>query len=541
MSEAAINRALGWLSTHGKHAAVLVVAADLPPAVPSGMLYSSVAAASNLRRLQLPQQHSLVRLAPVLGQLQQLQYLEAHVALVRKLDGAPSTEEDAHGLGVFVDDTGNHWLDLPDLQQQLCPRLTHFCLLVDASSGGLWFDEQLPQLLPARLQQLELVGPCSHGCRLQSHFLSHLTGLEQLLLQRTDIALDGSHGGLDALERHLAGVQQLCVVNPEGTLTGSEVLQHLAPKLADYSSQLFQLEEGTAARLVRLSRLELGLEAPLSQQTIAAMGALKLQELRVVSSGRNLAVVAQLAAGMPTLCSMQLRGDVGFVGSPMFPGAAVWKEELTAALEQCTQLTSLHLAASYRVTERNRHLLTLSRHFVGVPQQLVELRCLSVPSELLEQQQGAWLAPLTALTRLCLDLPLCVQYQGRLPVPREGEQQDDVPLQALVTEVLQKVQDWPASLQQVEVRVSPELRVTQPVMPRGMRRHKAAAQRELKWISSRITGAKRMCWEHTPEAPAGGRFSVWVERQEGKAAGWGRPLPPCPHLPGVWELQELNC
>jgi hypothetical protein len=111
-----------------------------------------------------------------------------------------------------------------------------------------------------------------------------------------------------------------------------------------------------------------------------------------------------------------------------------------------------------------------------------------------------------ALTRLCVDLP-----SNKAPwVYKEAK---DAPQQAMtvpdmVQELLQQVQEWPASLQQVEV-----------------------------WVSSDDTGAKRMCWQHTPAVPAGGRFTVWVEQREGKAAGWTRPLRPCPHLPGVWELQ----
>jgi hypothetical protein len=197
---------------------------------------------------------------------------------------------------------------------------------------------------------------------------------------------------------------------------------------------------------------------------------------------------------MPTLRSLQLQGDVG---------DSMRQEQLSAALEQCRQLTSLGLAVALPSADTT----PCTQPFLPVPQQLTGLRCLRVPAELLEQQQGAWLAPLTALNRLCLDLPSHMgHWEFRLL--RKAEQPGE-PMQALVTEVLQQVQEWPASLQQVEV-----------------------------WVTAGSTGAKRMAWEYVSEAPVGGRFSVWLEQLEGKGAGWGRPLRPCPHLPGVWELQE---
>jgi hypothetical protein len=33
------------------------------------------------------------------------------------------------------------------------------------------------------------------------------------------------------------------------------------------------------------------------------------------------------------------------------------------------------------------------------------------------------------------------------------------------------------------------------------------------------------------------KVAIWMEQHDSSAASWSRPLRPCPHLPGVWELQ----
>jgi hypothetical protein len=515
MSEAAIERALGWLATHGKHIDVLVMAAEMPPAVPSGMLYSSVAAAANLQRLELPQQHSLVHLAPVLGQLQQLQHLEAHVAMVcHPAEEAYRREEGDSGQGIFVDHSGDLWLDLPDLRQQLCPRLTHLRLLVDPAATSLWLDEGLPVLLPPRLQQLELVGlrECGYSW-VQSRLLSHLTSLQQLTLQRIDIGVEHSRGGLASLAQDLASLQQLRVWDPRQTMATNKVLQHLSLNIIDYNSRPFTIYAAAVTGLVGLTRLELQGEMP---ARVAALTEIQLQELALrASDSVSLVKAARLASRVPTLRHLQLQSTAL---------NETWAQEmLWASLEQCTQLTSLHLAISMSYTS--------TPPFLAVPQQLAGLRCLRVPAQLLEQEAGAWLAPLTALTRLCLDLPsrmlqhwcgelpqvvfkkpLAVEYSDFNPVvvqqAAQQVQEGAQGVKAVVTEVLQQVEEWPASLQQVVVQVS-----------------------------SGCVGPKRMSFQFTPEGSAGGPFAVWVEQQEGEAAGWARPLHPCPHLPGVWELQ----
>jgi hypothetical protein len=229
MSEAAVARSLAWLAKHGKQTGVLVVVAGLPRGVHQDTLYTSVASLSNLRRLEAHQEHSLVRLAPVLKHLPQLQHLEAHVAMACHPAGG----------GIFVDQTWRWWPKVPALRQQLDPQLTHLRLLVEPVSDGLWLDGRLPRLLPASLQHLQLVGVGrSPFTGVSSRFLSHLTSLQQRTLHEVQVGVEESHGVTAAVAEDLPALQQLQVTACRlgCTLADNELLQALAPKITDYSS-----------------------------------------------------------------------------------------------------------------------------------------------------------------------------------------------------------------------------------------------------------------------------------------------------------------
>jgi hypothetical protein len=146
-------------------------------------------------------------------------------------------------------------------------------------------------------------------------------------------------------------------------------------------------------------------------------------------------------------------------------------------------------------------------------QQLTGLRSLTVPSELLQREQGAWLAPLTALTRLSVALrdmrALLMDVFGRPEGAAPAESQAEPSSIRLVQQVLADVWVWPASLQQVVF-----------------------------WVAGADTNPQPMCWLFGPTATSSAQFTVWVEQPSGLAPGWARPFRPCPHLPGVWELQE---
>jgi hypothetical protein len=46
-----------------------------------------------------------------------------------------------------------------------------------------------------------------------------------------------------------------------------------------------------------------------------------------------------------------------------------------------------------------------------------------------------------------------------------------------------------------------------------------------------------MCWQLPASGPSSAHVTAWMELQDKSAAGWSRPFRPCPHLPGLWELQ----
>jgi hypothetical protein len=127
---------------------------------------------------------------------------------------------------------------------------------------------------------------------------------------------------------------------------------------------------------------------------------------------------------------------------------------------------------------------------------------------MLVQDGGSWLSVFTQLTRLEVTLT-GASLQG-LPVLVFGQQQQRPRSVVAAQGYLEQVQQWPASLQQVMFWVE------QPLISPG-------------FLPS--------CWEYEPPSLDGKQLSVWVEAQDGAATNWLRPFSPCPHLPGVWELQ----
>jgi hypothetical protein len=361
--------------------------------------------------------------------------------------------------------------------------------------GAVTVDKRVPQLLPATLQHLTLSEGGDLGLKvlLLPNSLTHLTTLQQLTLD--GVELDSK--GCQAAAKRLRALQRVRVKGPRWGVLQDDPMLLLAPKLVEYTARR-GLTVATAPQLVHLTRLVwrrggFG-EAP---QALAALTGLQQLMLEGNMTGGPVADVLQQAAGLPQLRSLQLNGHSDTFG------------EVGASLAQCTQLTSLKLWLTGR-----------GQSYLPVPQQLVGLRCLTVPWELLEHEAGAWLAPLTALTRLCV-----VMWRGLLPMAgypgtleyAEAQRQTGPLHQARVEEVLQQVQVWPPAMQQVVVWMDRRL-ATQGVAPRS--------------------------WQHTPAAPGSAPFSVFFEEGDRfgssqVAEGWARPFSPCPHLPGVRELPGL--
>jgi hypothetical protein len=422
--------------------------------------------------------------------------------------------------GVLMDRHFNPWHPLPDMQR-LCPQLTSLRLRLDVEvesyeydgmgdyDGDVTVDKRLARLLPATLQHLTLSEglDCGHTVFLHPTSLRHLEALQQLTLN--NVEMDAA--GCQAVEQRLTALRELHVQGWRLGVSADDPMLLLAPKLVEYAVY-GSLAAAAAPQLGHLTRLVWDFGGGMIEEAAEALTALTaLQELSLKGymggAGSEVAAVVRRAAGMPQLRSLRL------------DGRAESTEDMAASLAQCTQLTSLNLWVSPWVRDRQDA-------YMSVPQQLTGLQRLTVPWKMVEQEAGAWLAPLTALTRLCVDQ----EGSSLMPPAPTGDLQEvlrtyDNPQwqqqagprhQARAQEVLQQVQVWPPRLLQLVVWVE-EGRARQGVAPRR--------------------------WQHTPAAPGAVPFTVFFEEggrygSSQVAPGWARPLSPCPHLPGVQELQR---
>jgi hypothetical protein len=519
MSAEEVARACSWMSMHGRSVQTLLVSAEgmAPPHQTWFTTAAAAAALGNLRRLEVHQGHSLLMLVPVLGQLPHLQHLGAAVAAVADANKSWQVAGGEEMVeGVLMDQRSRPWQPLPDMQR-LCPQLTHLflCLDVEVESdgleddiawdydGGVTVDKRLARLLPATLQHLTLSAglDCMDTVFLHPTSLTHLKALQQLTLRCVEM----DAAGCQAAVAHLTALQELRVRDWR-YVTQPEPVLLLAPKLVDYRVH-YNLPAAAAPQLVHLTRLvwrNCGEMLPGAAQALAACTA--LQELRLEAyymggpgSQTEVAAVVRQAAGMPQLRSLQLEGR------------AESTEDLAASLAQCTQLTSLILWIKDRQDA-----------YLSVPQQLTGLQRLTVPWQLVKQEAGAWLEPLTALTLLYMN----VESSCETPVAARNlcedlwaindshvQQQVGPCHQARMHEALQQVQVWPPRLQQLVI-----------------------------WVQRRLAGrgvAPRR-WQHTPSAPGSAPFTVFFEEGDRfrrsvsreVAPGWAHPLSPCPHLAG---------
>jgi hypothetical protein len=499
MSEEDQDRARGWMATHGQHVEVLgMEASNYEPQHLKAWFWQSAPALTNLNRLEVEQQHSLALLAPVLGRLPQLQHRAAHVTMrVKNRIAARGITE-----GVFLEGGGNQWCfpwgHPPDMQQ-LCPQLVCLHLTMHTDEAWLLVDERLPMLLPARLQQLTLVGSSPHrpACQVDCQDLLHLKALQQLTLDRVWVT------GRGVLGQQLQALQQVRCYNPATHRLEEVVALQLAPKVTAWQCSTSGLSASMRAvpdMLAQLTSLQLDGGRDINPEAAVTLTALTgLQSLSLFGWCDSSAVpIVQRAAGMAQLRALRLQGHV------------VCPEEMSASLARCTQLTSLVLL--FKVEAATAHpshgMDPKSVTFMAVPEQLCGLRHLTVHQSVFQQQEVSWLAALTQLTSLHVVLPGCGLGQ---PPPGldavEVWKQLEAGYVALIALELLRVEGWPASLQQVVV-----------------------------WSSS-SGGCKTHSQHFTPSGPSSRRVTVWYEQWRGTAQRWVRPLPPCPHLAGVWELQ----
>jgi hypothetical protein len=397
--------------------------------------------------------------------------------------GSPSSCEDG-------------WED-PPLLQQLCPQLTSLDLTLQVCDQKPSVLPDLSWLLSPGLQQLTLIDKYSamqSSVELYASSLGHLSALRQLTLEGVVLRADdwdvAESQGTDEQEvQGLGALQELRVYHPHSDVERDPDLVHLAHKLVDYEVQVgFRDEVGVLTSYVHLTRLVL--TGSLPAEAAAVLPALTaLQELGLQCYSQPSVVdVVQQVAGMAQLRSLQLQGCVEEVA------------EVTSCLAHCTQLTSLGLLVTALDEPAGEP------PYIGALQQLTGLRRLTVYGQLLLCQQGSWLAALSQLT--CL----YVRQSGEEAIPAEIRALGEWAMQpAIAGWFLEQVQPWPAQLQQVMFELEHYFGDASIIPQR---------------------------WQFAA-APGGAQVTVWLEEWDLSARPWARPLLPCPHLPGVWELQGL--
>jgi hypothetical protein len=377
--------------------------------------------------------------------------------------------------GLFADMSGNILEDVPDLQQ-LCPQLVHLRLTFDTPGVMLYVDKRVVQMLPANLQDLTLASPGRGAVWWGPIVLQHLTALRRLTLDGVEVELEE----VAAVAQSLTALQQLQVLTgPPGY--DQDSLLGLAPKLTGFAHCMPVAEGlGRVSQLVHLSRLTIGpcWGCGLPEGTTAALRMLTgLQHLGLDgvlgdSGDENLGDVLQQVAGMASLRSLKLKGSM------------VDPSQLSSGLAGCTQLTALTLLVEVGRADAIGH-----GPYVSVPRQLTRLCSLAVTASVVRHEGGAWLTPLSHLTRLCMQLD---------PYPY-----------AVVEGHVWQVRSWPAIVQQVQRAVGPLCKGnTQPAL-----------------------------WQFTPAVLGAAAVNLWLEVGTCLARGWAHHLQPCAHLPGVCELQ----
>jgi hypothetical protein len=495
-----LSTAASWLSMHGQHVNTLVL-----QDVGVYWLRKAAPALVQLQRLEISATDELEQLVPVLQGLPQLQHLAVSLKMSRSeylaswkkprrpLIGWPTT-------GMFLTSAKHPKGWVPDMQQ-LCPQLTSLHLTVESAAAGLKMPSSVSQLLPSRLQQLTVANGYEEGGEpvLCASSLVHLSALQQLTLDGVVLRLEEPDEADKALQSVLVPqqlqCQQLRVYHPCTALKDDTVLVPLASKLVDYEVCVDEQDTSALTSFVHLTRLVLHGELPVG--TAAAVAALTgLQELGLHGDvDMSTASVVKQAAGMAQLRSLQL------------VGSSDSDADVACCLAQCTQLTGLVLVLEGPAEEEEP---AAGGPWVAALQQLTGLRTLTVHEWFMRCEQSAWLAALTQLTSLCVKLDGVVPAgQGWWEQSREQRQLDTLQLyHAEAQQRMAQLQSWPVALQQVIFWASPD------------------------WYCSSFTP---MCWQQV--GPSGRQVTVWVESQDAMAAGWARPLRPCPHLPGVWELQ----
>jgi hypothetical protein len=352
----------------------------------------------------------------------------------------------------------------------------------------------LSELLSPGLQRLSLAQQHGQlrGLRLFPEDLTHLTALQQLMLN--GVVVDTRY--TEQLAQVVSRLQQVQVHHPDIRFGHMYDVIGLAPSLTELEVEVAYEDLSQLTSCAHLTRLVLvGTLQDGTADALAALTGLRELGLRGVVEDSTVEVVQQVA-GMAQLRSLQLEGWGRCCGAYM------------PLLVQCTQLTSLVLLAQGPGGAGGYFALGPSL------QQLTGLQSLTVREAVVMEDQGAWLAPLTQLTRMCVTLHTLDEDSSPPCSPSSEQEQQRVLEHHSRACALwqQQARQWPSSLQQVVFWVTH--------FP----------------VSGRF---KPMCWQLPASAPGRAQVTAWLAQQGRSASGWARPLRPCPHLPGVWELQSV--
>jgi hypothetical protein len=256
--------------------------------------------------LEVEQQHSLVRLAPVLGQLPQLQHLAVQVSMVSRkaLEGSLVTVLE----GVFTDEDEDPLKTVPDLGQ-LCPQLTQLRLIIRPDSHlstGWPLDGRLPRLLPGRLQQLALISSPSPS-QVVPTSLSHLNALQQLTLHGVQVVGPGG----DVFSSQLDALQELRLECPPEMPFVLQVASQVKAYRSLYARAVNIAAMGQLTSLQWHVLEGWGASEGPPENIVAALGALTgLRELELTGvDGSMGSLVLRSVAGMAQLRSLQLGGS----------------------------------------------------------------------------------------------------------------------------------------------------------------------------------------------------------------------------------------
>jgi hypothetical protein len=466
LDEQQLQTAVAWLTKHGRLVQRLDIKVYVRCNTPAmQQLWAVFTNYQNLTCLEVEGEEviTLVDVAPLLPQVPRLQHLKASMSLM---------EECVDGPGLFSTGDGMEALQSVPVLEELCPQLLGLHLVIYSASNHM--DPRLSQLLPHRLQQLQLevVGvphvvdpPALIGC----------TALQQLTLQGVQVD-DG---------QALAAVNSLATVRMVDVIVHDVELLSLSSKLVQYTTRtyLYWEDPQVPGQLTALTALTIrhGI-SPYGQYTLTSLTALHHLELLGMKGAHDsqLPLLLRQLAGLPQLRDLCLSGKC--------------PRQHVSGVSALRQLTGLAISGlSHADVGVAVELEQQDGPWPGLLQQLPGLQRVEVDQELVTVCHQPWWTKLTALTQLVVVAP------SKVPV--------------LQIEAALAAGTVPATLQQLVVKV---------VLSDDWEEEEEGP----KWCvrgRSTLPGVTLVTWQ----------LLDYMLTYELPAA-----VTPCPWLPGVWEVPQ---